>query len=414
MVEGASKPATKKRAAKKASAGGKKASGAAKKSNPKKEPEKEDGESFRFFDNREKYLLFVTTCSEKAVIAKRVGVETRRVHPSLPALKIFDAGMGDGTVLNDFMRNLHRRFPHVPWLIVAKEISVEDVRLSLEKLADRFFEHPQMVMVITNMNYGEAPNLRPRSSMADKLRWYDVPLEGNTSHDFCRQLRGIHPLVAEGWKIKISEKTGNPLYECPSALVLYRKDQGFTLDPIRPKPDWEGCQYDQIIASQPYRLRISAEKKVKNVIVPLSRALAPGGRMVMIQSMGDDPGMEIINKIWPGEDPFQTGRHELLRVAAEYLTEPGDEDLEFTPFSDRQSVFRYHMHTSSSELKRSIGVSTVMSSWNAAVYVAQIEDERLNVAYKDGAYIEATQSVLKKHKGLWFQDETFVISRRRE
>ena len=34
-----------------------------------------DGEPFRFFDNREKYLLFVTTTSEKAVVAARVGKE---------------------------------------------------------------------------------------------------------------------------------------------------------------------------------------------------------------------------------------------------------------------------------------------------------------------------------------------------
>src|SRR5262249_22244573 len=31
--------------------------------------------NFRFFDNRQKYLLFVNTCSEKWVIAHRVGQE---------------------------------------------------------------------------------------------------------------------------------------------------------------------------------------------------------------------------------------------------------------------------------------------------------------------------------------------------
>jgi len=30
-----------------------------------------------------------------------------------------------------------------------------------------------------------------------------------------------------------------------------------------------------------------------------------------------------------------------------------------------------------------------------------------------GAYLEATQAVLQKHGGLWFNDETFVVSRRR-
>jgi hypothetical protein len=30
----------------------------------------------------------------------------------------------------------------------------------------------------------------------------------------------------------------------------------------------------------------------------------------------------------------------------------------------------------------------------------------------DGAYLDATQTVLQKHSGLWFNDETFVVTRR--
>ena len=46
--------------------------------------------------------------------------------------------MGDGTVLARIMRSAHRLFPTVPLLAVAKEISLEDVRLGLEKMPDRF------------------------------------------------------------------------------------------------------------------------------------------------------------------------------------------------------------------------------------------------------------------------------------
>ncbi len=38
-------------------------------------------EPFRFFDNREKYLLFVSTTSEKAEVAARIGRELALVHP---------------------------------------------------------------------------------------------------------------------------------------------------------------------------------------------------------------------------------------------------------------------------------------------------------------------------------------------
>jgi hypothetical protein len=108
---------------------------------------------FRFFDNRQKYLLFVSTCSEKTEVANRISLELGNLQPAPPALRIFDAGVGDGTVLSRVMRSVHARFPTMPLYVVAKEISYEDVRLTLEKMADRLFEHPATVLVITNLYY---------------------------------------------------------------------------------------------------------------------------------------------------------------------------------------------------------------------------------------------------------------------
>ncbi len=72
------------------------------------------------------------------------------------------------------------------------------------------------------------------------------------------------------------------------------------------------------------------------------------------------------------------------------------------------------MHTLPSEISQSIGTSTLFAAWNAAVYVAQIEDQRLEKVITESKYLEATSEVLQKHGGLWFYDESFVISRRRE
>src|SRR4029077_9662178 len=117
---------------------------------------------FRFYDNRQKYLAFVNTCNEKAVVATRAARELAQLRPTPPALRIFDAGMGDATVLSRLMRVVHRNFPTVPLLAVAKEISLEDVRLGLEKMPDRFHEHPHTVLVVTNLRYMEAPQLKAR------------------------------------------------------------------------------------------------------------------------------------------------------------------------------------------------------------------------------------------------------------
>jgi hypothetical protein len=372
--------------------------------------------AFRFYDNRQKYLMFVNTCSEKWVVAERAGMELAHLHPKPPALRLFDAGMGDGTVLTGVMRRMHHRFRTLPFYIVGKEISLEDVRLSLEKMSDRFFEHPATVLVVTNLYYTEAPWLMPRSMQAAAtLNWIDVPLAGDSAHDFHEQIENLQPTLAENWQVRPSEKTGNPHYVRPSVLVLYREDHKFLLDQVIPRPGRAFADYDMVIASQPYRARMPVEFKAKKVLGPLARSLGPGGRLLCVHSAGRDPGLDIIRKVWPGEDPFQTNRHELLKEVKQELGRT-HRDLNYNAYADKRAIFRYHMHTLPTEvgaLGGSIGTSTLLAAWNAATYVAQIEDDRLERVISDAAYLDATREVLNENGGLWFNDESFVISRKR-
>ncbi len=370
--------------------------------------------NFRFFDNRQKYLLFVNTCSEKWEVANRVNLELANIHPRPPAVRLFDAGVGDGTVLARVMRSMHDRFPTMPFYVVGKEISLEDVRLTLQKMADRFIEHPSTVVVLTNLAYAEAPWLSVKSvSAATSMVWQEVPLDGNTGHAFEQQITALEPFLGENWKAKVSPKSGNPIYERPVVLVLYRNDHRFLLDQVLPKPGGSTADYDLVIASQPYRARASLEFKAKRVLAPLARALGPGGRLIAIHSHGHDPGMEIIHKVWPNDHPFAHNRHDLLKEIKHELG-PAGRDLNFNAYADQRSLFRYDMHTLPSEISSSIGTSTLLAAWNAAIYVAQIEDDRLSDVHSDRRYIEATRDVLQKHGGLWFYDESFVISHRRE
>ncbi len=378
------------------------------------DPELGGAKNFRFYDNRQKYLLFVTTCGEKQVVAQRVAMELANIHPRPPALRVFDAGVGDGTVLSRVMRAMHYRFPTMPFYIVGKEISLEDVRLALEKMPDRLFEHPATMLIITNMYYSEAPWLTPNSvTAATSLVWQEVGLTGTTAHDFERQIGDLHPFLAEHWRARSSAATGNPLYEKPVVLVLYREDHKFLLDQVRPRRGAARADYDLVIASQPYRARAPTEFKAKKIIAPLARSLGPGGRLIAIHSHGHDPGLEIIQKVWPGENPFITDRHQLLRATKTELGGSGRE-LNFSAYADARSLFRYDMHTLPSEISETIGTSTLFAAWNAAIYVAQIEDQRLSEAISSGAYLQATKQVLQEHGGLWFWDESFVISRKRD
>ena len=369
---------------------------------------------FRFFDNRQKYLLFVNTCSEKEVVARRVGLELDHIHPQPPAVRLFDAGMGDGTVLASVMREMHRRFPTMPFYVVGKEISLEDVRLSLRRMADRFFEHPATVLVVTNMYYTEAPWLTPREvAAATSMVWHEAPLAGSTAHDFAEQIAALEPFLVKNWQARHSPKSGNPIYDHPAALVLYRDDYRFLLDKVIPRRGEARADYDVVIASQPYRARAALEFKARKVVAPLVRALGRGGRLLGIHSYGRDPGLEIVQGVWPGENPFTSGRHDLLRATKAELGREARR-YNFNAYSDARALFRYDMHTLPSEISESIGTSTLFAAWNAAIYVAQIDDARLAEALGDKRYLEATREVLRRHGSLWFLDESYVVSRKRD
>jgi len=371
----------------------------------------ESVEHERFFDSRQKYLLFVNTCNEKAVVAKQVSLEIAQLQPRPPAMRIFDAGIGDGTVLSHVLRDLHHRYPTMPFYAAAKEVSLEDVRLTLQKMPDRFFEHPAMVMIITNMTYSEAPWFTPKSSAAaGAMIWHEVALAGSTAHEFEVQIEEQNAFLSENWGTHASKKTGNPLYDRPAVLVIYREDYRFLLDDVIPRRGAQRADYDLVIASQPYRLRAETEFKANNVLAPLARSLGPGGRLLGIHSYGNDPGMEIIERVWGSAgQPFSTSRRKLLAAVKSALGRDV-RHFKFNAYSDKRSIFRYDMHTLPTEINPGIGTSTLYAAWNAAIYVAQVEQQRLSEVLADPAYLQATQDVLEKYNSLWFND---VISRQR-
>ena len=84
--------------------------------------------------------------------------------------------------------------------------------------------------------------------------------------------------------------------------------------------------------------------------------------------------------------------------------------------TDEEALFRYSIRTLSTEIdpESDIGSSTLIAAWNAASYVAQIEDSRLSAAMNGDKYMDATRSVLRNHGGLWFNNETYIVSRKAE
>jgi hypothetical protein len=264
---------------------------------------------------------------------------------------------------------------------------------------------------MTNLAYRDAPALHLAGpDEAARINWQEVALEGGSAHRFALQLKELRPQLENWWEVTTSARSGNPVYVQPSVLVLYRADHRFTLDSVLPRPGEHSGTYDLVIAAQPYRARQSAERKVRAVLEPLARALAPGGRMIAIQSTGQDPGMEIIRAVWPDEEPFRTPGPMLVRVLLERLSS-AEPSARFLSDPEHHILFRYGLHLMPTELQEHIGTSTMLAAWNAAVYVAQIDDRQMDEAMAGSAYTESTREVLERHGGLWFIDESFVVTR---
>ncbi len=366
-------------------------------------------EDFRFFDSRQKYLLFVTTTNEKQVISDNLHQYIKQLKPKKPALKIFDAGLGDGSLLISTLRSCHKEFPTIPFLVFAKEISMEDVRIGIEKLPNIFMEHPNTVFVVTNLHYSEASNLESKNQKKQKnINWDTVKLKGNTSYEFFTQLHKLDNLLQRNWQVERHPKSGNPTYKKPSALIIYRADQAFSLHHIIPQKNKTRETFDLILASQPYRSRIEARKKNDYVIKPMIKALSNNGKLIIVHAAGNDPGSELIKTIWPLENPFPSLGKKIYTDLRLSLKSNELKNLKFNKIKN----IRYYLRALPEEISNGISTSIVFSAWNASTYVTQMNDDEVLKIEKAFIHIKPTQKIIKKYGGMWFNDELIVIEKK--
>ena len=85
----------------------------------------------RFFDDRLKYLSFIQNTGEKKSISEKIYPFISRLSQNKSYLRILDAGTGDGTIKANVIKSFHRYHPYTSLLITGKEISYEDLKLSL-------------------------------------------------------------------------------------------------------------------------------------------------------------------------------------------------------------------------------------------------------------------------------------------
>ena len=213
----------------------------------------------------------------------------------------------------------------MPLYIVGKEISLEDVRLALEKMPDRFFEHPATVLVLTNMYYSEAPWLTPNSvTAATSLVWHEVGLPATP-----RMISSSRsPSCSLSWP-----RTGAPRSARPAATRSTRSR-------------WCWCSIARITNScstscgrgAASRAPITIWSSPRSPIAPAPRSSsrrrrcwrrwrarsAPGGRLIGIHSHGArSRASRSSSRSGRARTRSRTDRHQLLRAVKAELGPPG-------------------------------------------------------------------------------------------
>ena len=151
--------------------------------------------------------------------------------------------------------------------------------------------------------------------------------------------------------------------------------------------------------------------RINHILGPATAALAPEGRMTVVQAHGHDPAHDIVRRVWPDQSMPFISRHDIIRELRSRL---GNQQSQFSisGLTDAKSLFRFDMHTLPVFEDREIGALSLSSAWNNAVYFAEVKEELAQQVVAQGTrYLDVTRGVLREHGGLWFVNETFSVKR---
>ena len=321
-----------------------------------------------FFDSRDKYLSFVNSTNEKSSIAFKLSSYLKKAKVNSDAFRIFDAGTGEGTIITTLLSAAHERFPEDPIFVVGKEISVDDIDNLLGFLADRFFEHKNLIFCITNSSYNDF-----NKQNLTNIKFIKKELKGKTSFSFTKQLLGMNDLIKKNWELKEENKSTLLLPKQKTLLAIYREDQKVALDHLIPnKINAIPIKYDFIIASQAFRLRSPYKRTMNLIISPLLRMLESKGQFFLIYSSGNDFTRKMLKYFFPTINPFQHNDPK------EFIKEVNKDKLNKKLFKISVGSFIYTFINMSLTSKKRFSPMNSMGLWNAVTYVGQISEKEQN------------------------------------
>ena len=363
----------------------------------------------RFFDDRLKYLSFIQNTGEKKAISEKIYSHIASLSQNKSYLRVLDAGTGDGTIFSNIVKSFHRFHPYTSLLITGKEVSYEDLKNTLDKTPDRFVEHPNLLITMSNVKFSELGSIESSNKIKDKrVKKFNLVLKSDNSYDFNSQISGakLGNFIKKNWGIEIDNR-GRTSYSSPCIIWIYREDNERHLKQFIGN-DYKNNKYDLIVASQAYRAASSVKVKVNNVIGPLMRLLNKSGKLLVTHSCGGESVQKILKLAFKDKEAFPNTAKDII----EYLKDnPFGENNIFKFLNPISYYFKFRK--SPDQTVTELFGHNIDAKWANILYVGQIpEKDILNVEANQRLHNKVKKAINNSGK-IQFKNEIFSIVRQR-
>ena len=363
----------------------------------------------RFFDDRLKYLSFIQNTGEKKAISEKIYAHIASLSQNKSYLRVLDAGTGDGTIFSNIVKSFHRYHPYTSLLITGKEVSYEDLKNTLEKTPDRFVEHPNLLITMSNVKFSELGSIESSNKIRDKrVKKFNLVLKSDNSYDFNSQISGakLGNFIKKNWGIEIDNK-GRTSYSSPCIIRIYREDNERHLKQFL-NNDYKNNKYDLIVASQAYRAAASVKVKVNNVIGPLMRLLNKSGKLIVTHSCGGESVQKILKLAFKDKEAFPNTAKDII----EYLKDNPFGENNIYKFLNPISYYFKFRKSPDQTVTELFGHNTD-AKWANILYVGQIpEKDILNIEANTRLHNKVKKTINNSGK-IQFKNEIFSIVRQR-
>ena len=361
----------------------------------------------RFFDDRLKYLSFIQNTGEKKAISEKIYSYISKLSDNKSYIRVLDAGTGDGTIFSNMIKSFHKHYPYTSLLITGKEISYEDLKNTIEKTPDRFVEHPNLLITMTNVRFSELGKIEDSKTIkGKKVKEFNLALKNNNSFDFNSQItdRNLGNFIKKNWGIEI-DKNGSTSYSNPCIIRIYREDNEKHLKKFL-NNDYENKNYDLIVASQSYRAAAPVKTKINNVIGPLIGLLNKSGKLLVTHTCGGESVHKILKLAFKDKEFFPNTAEDII----EYLKNSPLGKVGLYSFSKPVNYYFKFKRAPDKTVTELFGHNSD-AKWANILYVGQVAEKDIQNLENNSRLRNKVRKAIDKSSQLKFKNEIFIITK---